>query len=110
MAVWGWDTFLEEIQDFLSRADRDIETASSAYAHYVMERLEICVQALSNVLLHLNEVAINEDSQEIEQEIMEIRTAVHDIRYSCFLLYGVWQGRMTRNLCSSSFKCTSTLE
>ena len=60
MAVWGWHTFIEEIQDFLSRVDREIGTAS-AYAHYVIERLEICVQALSNVLLHLNELAVNQE-------------------------------------------------
>ena len=90
MAVWGWHTFIEEIQDFLSRADREIGKAS-AYAHYVIERLEICVQALSNVLQHLNKLAVNE---EIAQEIREIRTAVHEIRNSCIVLHGIWQSRM----------------
>ena len=60
MAVWGWHTFIEEIQDFRSRADK-IGTASSAYTHYVIERLKICVQALSNVLLHLNELHFKND-------------------------------------------------
>ena len=46
-SLWGWERFFEELETFLTTANREIGYASPEYAQFVLERLEFCVHALS---------------------------------------------------------------
>ena len=81
--VWGWERFFEEVETFLTTANGQIEFASPEYAHFVVERLGVCIQALSS-LCHQME-------GEVDSEIVEIYETLVEVRGCCRSLVVLWQ-------------------
>jgi len=61
--VWGWETFFEEVGTFLRDAGRRFGNCTEEYAHYVVERLELCVQNISRLREHLEAHVSNVQQQ-----------------------------------------------
>ena len=55
----GGKDFFGEMETFLTRADQDVNSTSTGYAQFVIERLDICVHAVSTLHDHV----LGEDSQ-----------------------------------------------
>ena len=53
--VWGWYRFFDEVQVVQESIMRQYGTADERYAHFSVDRLSICVQAVSNVRDHLHD-------------------------------------------------------
>ena len=83
-SVWGWERFFGEMETFLTRADRDINSTSTGYAQFVIERLDICVHA---VISTLHDHVLGEDT-------LELRTILAQVRDSCMLLRSIWYTRL----------------
>ena len=85
--VWGWETFLQEMETFLTTVDREIDyTQSTSYAQFVIERFEVCIHALSSL-----RVQIEDDG---DDETIEVCTALKEIMDSCVLLKTMWYTRL----------------
>ena len=48
-SLWGWERFFNELETFLTAANREIGSVSREYAEFFLERLGVCIQALSSV-------------------------------------------------------------
>ena len=48
----GWERFFEELLTFVQDADRQASTANQAYSEYALERLQISIVSVSDVLNH----------------------------------------------------------
>ena len=68
-SLWGWERFFEELETFLTSANREIGSATPQYAEYVAKRLGVCIRALSS-LCHQME---GELDTEIRDNLVEIR-------------------------------------
>ena len=82
-SVWGWERFFGELETFLTTANREIESASPEYAQFILERLGVCIQALSS-LCHQME-------GELDTDLLEIRDALVELRGCCRSLLALWQ-------------------
>ena len=83
-ALWGWQRFFEELETFLVAANREFGSTSREYADYVVERLGVCIQALSSLSRHI-------ESEGMDAEISEIRDSLVDITECCRSLIVLWQ-------------------
>jgi hypothetical protein len=45
--VWGWEVFFYEVSGTIRSVMREYGTANESYSHYAVERLSICIQAVS---------------------------------------------------------------
>ena len=85
-SLWGWERFFNELQTFftskwlIGRLDL---LRTPEYAEYVLERLGVCIQALSS-LCHQME-------GELDTEMLEIRDTLLEIRGCCRSLPVLWQ-------------------
>ena len=59
----GWERFFTELSVFLNTAERQISTANQAYSEYVLERLELSLEAMNSVIHHLQTVTPTNDDQ-----------------------------------------------
>ena len=115
--VWGWESFFHELELFLVTANQGIESNSAMFAQYVQERLQICVQVLSNMLAYLEPTASSLASQPpppllsgggggwlarltassltvVQAEVLELMTDLFEIRDCCAVLQGIWDSRL----------------
>lgn len=72
-AWWGWDRLFSEIQSFVSDADRHLGRSSEMYAVYVMERIEVCLSSLRDLIYFTNHYEGNSFSEEEIQIISSWR-------------------------------------
>ena len=72
----GWQRFFGELESFLTAADREFGSASLGHAQFAVERLEICVHALVNLLAQL-EGQPNEDLSEVRTTVVEIKRQLY---------------------------------
>ena len=77
--VWGWERFFQELETFLTAANREIESASLAYAQFVEERLQICLQALFNLLNYFEASQIQDDLG-----MLQVRATLLELSYIVF--------------------------
>lgn len=82
-SLWGWESFLEELESFLTAANREFGSASPQYAQFVLERLEVALQALSSLCRHLE--------ADLDEEVLEVHEALVGIRTCCRTLVVLWQ-------------------
>ena len=61
--LWGWERFFEELSTFMQDADRQASTANQAYSEYALERLQISIVSVSDVLNHLRSIPPSGDQQ-----------------------------------------------
>ena len=90
--VWGWESFFHELELFLVAANQGIESNSAMFAQYVQERLQICVQVLSNMLAYLEPTASS--LTVVQAEVLELMTDLFEIRDCCAVLQGIWDSRL----------------
>ncbi len=78
-SLWGWERFFEELETFLTTANREIGSTSPEYAQFVLERLGTCVHALPAVCDRLE--------GELDSEVVEIRETLVGVRGCCRSLW-----------------------
>lgn len=81
--MWGWERFFDELETFLTSANREIGSATPEYAEYGLERLGVCIQALSSICHQMG--------SELDIEMLEIRESLVEIRGCCRSLLVIWQ-------------------
>ena len=82
-SVWGWERFFGEMETFLTRADQDVNSTSTGYAQFVIERLEICVHAISTLHDHV----LGEDTLELRTILAEVRDSINS---QCICVGSLW--------------------
>ena len=85
--VWGWQRFFEEVHTVQETVMRQYGTANERYAHYAVERLATCVQAVSGVRDHLN----GPSSLPSENERVVVSHYVHMLDELVSCLRGYWE-------------------
>lgn len=89
-SVWGWEQLLQEMESFLISSNREIQgTASYDYAVYALERLNICVQALSPIVGQVSLLVDN--SSDNSNEFDSLHGSLTELLECCNLLVSVWQ-------------------
>ena len=81
--MWGWERFFGELETFLTAANREIGSASREYADFAVERLGVCIQALSSLCRQIE--------GEVDGEVLEIRDTLVEVRVCCRSLLVLWQ-------------------
>ena len=84
-SLCGWETFFEELETFLTSANREIGSGSREYAEFVLERLAVCIQALFSICSQI------ESEGEVDVEMLAIHDTLVEIRGCCRSLLVVWQ-------------------
>lgn len=68
--LWGWETYFEELYDFIASLDGDrMSFANERFTDYVIDRLRICVNTLSRLIDHLQS---NSNSIELDEDDVEV--------------------------------------
>lgn len=83
-SVWGWERFFDEMGHFLATADREFYNASPAYAQFVAERLEVCIDVLSTLC---REIKGQLDTDTFYRTL-------EDVKSNCMLLWNIWSGHL----------------
>ena len=89
--VWGWEPFFEEILRTLRSIMREYGTANESYSHYAIERLAICVQAVSNVREHLRQATETSLSDPETAVVMRYVQDLSELVSSIRDLVGYWE-------------------
>ena len=84
-SLWGWEIFFEELETFLTAANREIGLVSREYAEFVLVRLAVCIQALFSFCRQI------ESEGEVYVEILANRDTLVEIRGCCHSLRVLWQ-------------------
>ena len=46
---WGWEVFFDNLKSFIKDADRHLGNCTERYAYYAAERIEMCMQFVSQL-------------------------------------------------------------
>ena len=84
-SLLGWERFFEELETFLTAANREIGSVSREYSEFVLERLGVCIQALSSICRQM------ESAGEVDAEMLQIHDTLVEIRGCCRSLLVLWQ-------------------
>lgn len=62
--IWGWNRFFEEMSAFVRDADRRAADANFSYCEYVLDRLDVCIESLSSLVLLLRSRPLSVTSED----------------------------------------------
>ena len=88
--VWGWEVLFQEVSATLRSIMRQYGTANEGYAHFAVERLGICVQAVSGVRQHLQASEANlsdADRAVVVRYVQDLEELASSVRE----LVGYWE-------------------
>lgn len=81
--LWGWEAFFDNLKSFIEDASRHLGNCTSRYAYYAAERMQMCVQFVSQLKDHIqdhmtltsqpNFVILNYYSSEMESLVSLLR-------------------------------------
>ena len=84
--LWGWEAFFDNLKSFIEDADRHLGNCTSRYANYAAERMETCVQIVSQLKEHVQD-HITSTSQPnlviLNYYLSEIESLVPTLRLLC---------------------------
>ena len=89
--VWGWERFFDEVHTVQDSIMTHYGTANRRYAHFVIERLSTCVQAVCNVKdqLHDGQTTLTDED---EREVVSRYVQQLNELISCLCqLVGLWE-------------------
>lgn len=86
-SLWGWERFFQELETFLTAANREIRSVSREYADFVLETLGVYIQALSSLCRQIG----SDSGGEVDAELLEISDSLVEIRGCCHSLLVLWQ-------------------
>ena len=61
--LWGWELFFEQLATFIRDLGQHFGICDEAYAHYAVERLEICTVNVTHLKSHLESNAENAEQE-----------------------------------------------
>ena len=81
--LWGWETFFDNLKSFIEEADRHLGNCTERYASYAAERMEMCVEFVTQLkeciqdhiisVSQPNVVILNYYSSEMESLVSNLR-------------------------------------
>ena len=63
--VWGWNVFFQEVLGTLNSIMREYGTANESYSHYAIDRMALCVQAVSQEREHLQQATEGDNAERV---------------------------------------------
>ena len=84
--LWGWEAFFDNLKSFIEDADRHLRNCTRRYTNYAAERMETCMQIVSQLKEHIQD-HITSPSQPnlvlLNYYLSEIESLVPTLRLLC---------------------------